>query len=64
MWYSACGCLIVVVVGLIVSGLTGFQDPRKLNPALICNVGDNLYWFMPKKIKEFLRFHVGDDYVS
>ena len=64
MWYSAVGCLTVVVVGLIVSGVTGFQDPKKLNPDLICNVGDTLYWFMPKKVREFLRFKVGDDYVS
>ena len=64
MWYSAVGCLTVVVVGLIVSGVTGFQDPKKLNPDLICNVGDTLYWFMPKKVREFLRFKVGDNYVS
>nr|CAH0110367.1 unnamed protein product [Daphnia galeata] len=63
MWYSACGCLTVIVVGLIVSAITGLQDPRKLNPSLICNVGNNMYWFLPKKAKEFLRFHVGDDYV-
>ena len=64
MWYSACGCLTVIVVGLIVSAVTGFQDPRKLNPALICNTGTTIYWFMPKRFKEFMRFHVGDDYVN
>ena len=63
MWYSATGCATVVVVGLIVSVLTGMQDPRKLNPALICNTGSNIFWFLPKGAKEFLRFHVGDDYV-
>lgn len=62
MWYSATGCATVVVVGLIVSVLTGMQDPRKLNPALICNTGSNIFWFLPKGAKEFLRFHVGDDY--
>jgi len=64
MWYSACGCLTVIVVGMLVSALTGLQDPRKLNPDLICNIGQTLYWFLPKRAKEFLRFHVGDDYVS
>ncbi|XP_018020628.1 sodium-dependent multivitamin transporter, partial [Hyalella azteca] len=32
MWYSATGCLIVIVVGLIISAFTGTQDLRKLNP--------------------------------
>ena len=55
MWYSACGCLTVIVVGLIVSAITGLQDPRKLNPSLICNVGNNMYWFLPKKAKEVMK---------
>jgi sodium-coupled monocarboxylate transporter 8/12 len=55
MWYSACGCLTVIVVGLIVSAFTGIQDPRKLNPSLICNVGNNMYWFLPKKAKEVMK---------
>lgn len=54
MWYSACGCLAVIVVGLVVSVLTGIQNPRKLNPVLICNTGQTLYWFLPKKAKEVL----------
>ena len=64
MWYSACGCLTVVVVGMIVRTLSGLQDPKKLNPDLICNVGENLYFFLPKRFREFLRFQVGDDFVS
>ncbi|KAK4008520.1 Uncharacterized protein APZ42_013873 [Daphnia magna] len=63
MWYSACGCMTVIVVGLIVSAFTGPQNPRKLNPGLVCNTGNTIYWFLPKKAKEFLRFHVGDEYV-
>ena len=63
LWYSAVGCITVIVVGLIVSVLTGPQNPRKLNPDLICNVGETIYWFAPKKVKEFLRFNVGDDFV-
>ena len=53
-----------MVVGLLASALTGLQDPRKLNPALICNIGETLFWFLPRRAREFLRFHVGDDYVS
>lgn len=52
MWYSAVGCFTVVIVGMIVSAITGFQDPRKLNPGLVCNTGDTIYWFLPKKARE------------
>lgn len=52
MWYSACGCFTVIIVGLIVSAVTGLQDPRKLNPNLICNVGNTIFCFLPEKAKE------------
>ncbi|KAF2361184.1 Sodium/solute symporter [Trinorchestia longiramus] len=32
MWYSATGCFIVIVVGLIITALTGMQDVTQLNP--------------------------------
>ncbi|XP_046639502.1 sodium-coupled monocarboxylate transporter 1-like [Daphnia pulicaria] len=64
MWYSTVGCFTVIIVGLIVSAITGLQDPRKLNPGLICNTGETIYWFLPKNMKEFLRFQVGDDYIA
>lgn len=63
-WYSAGGFLIVLVIGLIVSGLKGFQDPRTLDPDIVFNVGDTLFWYLPKKAREFLRFGVGDLHVS
>lgn len=55
MWYSACGCMTVIVVGLIVSAFTGPQNPRKLNPGLVCNTGNTIYWFLPKKAKEVIK---------
>lgn len=57
MWYSAVGCLTVVIVGMIVSTITGLQDPKKLNPGLICNVGKTIYWFLPKKMREVDTFY-------
>jgi len=63
LWYSAVGCLTVVIVGMIVSAITGFQNPRKLNPDLICNTGENLFSFLPSGVREFLRFNVGDDFI-
>nr|XP_037272303.1 sodium-coupled monocarboxylate transporter 1-like [Rhipicephalus microplus] len=35
VWYSMIGCVLVVVVGLIVSLLTGYTRPSKVNPRTI-----------------------------
>ncbi|KAG0712516.1 hypothetical protein GWK47_002053 [Chionoecetes opilio] len=35
MWYSATGCFTVIVVGMIVSAITGLQDIKTLNPDLL-----------------------------
>jgi len=35
MWYSAIGCFTVILVGLLVSFLTGAQDVRDLNPRML-----------------------------
>ena len=64
LWYTTFGFLIVIIVGMIVSGLTGWQDPKKLNPNLVYNIGQNLFWYLPKGAQEYLRCNVGDDYVS
>lgn len=64
LWYTTFGFLIVIIVGMIVSGLTGWQDPKKLNPNLVYNIGQNLFWYLPKGAQEYLRCNVGDDYES
>lgn len=35
VWYSMIGCVLVVVIGLIVSLLTGYTRPSKVNPRTI-----------------------------
>ncbi|XP_043468553.1 sodium-coupled monocarboxylate transporter 1 [Leptopilina heterotoma] len=35
LWYSAIGCLVTVFVGILVSYVTGFQDPAELNYDLL-----------------------------
>ncbi|CAL4090032.1 unnamed protein product [Meganyctiphanes norvegica] len=32
MWYSATGCFTVIIVGMIVSAITGLKDVRNVNP--------------------------------
>jgi len=62
MYYSALASAVVVVVGLLVSWATGLRDPRKMNPKLIVPLGDTLFRWMPDSWREFLNFHVGEDY--
>lgn len=64
MWYSGYGFIFAIIVGLIVSALRGFQDPKKLDPDLVIDVGETLFWYLPKRAREFLRFRVGDNHVS
>lgn len=35
LWYSAIGCMTTVLVGTLVSYLTGFQDPMELDQDLL-----------------------------
>lgn len=62
-WYSFGGFILVIVVGLISSAIKGFQDPKTLDPDLVFNTGETLFWYLPKNAREFLRFNVGDNHV-
>ncbi|XP_060555334.1 sodium-dependent multivitamin transporter-like [Ruditapes philippinarum] len=58
MWYSGIGVCTVVVVGMIVSLITGITDTSKLNPKLICPIFDVFFPFLPEKWRKPLRFGV------
>lgn len=58
MWYSGIGVITTVVVGLIVSFITGPTDPKTLNPKLICPFFDVFFPCLPEKIRKKLRFGV------
>ncbi|KAK3582997.1 hypothetical protein CHS0354_005637 [Potamilus streckersoni] len=58
MWYSLTAVLIVVVVGMIVSLITGRQDPKTIDARLICPIFDTLFPYLPEKILKPLRFGV------
>ncbi|XP_037075870.1 sodium-coupled monocarboxylate transporter 1-like [Pollicipes pollicipes] len=62
MYYSALASAVVVVVGLVVSFITGARDPRRLDPRLIVPLGDKLFCFLPDSWRRFLNFHVGEDF--
>ncbi|XP_014675985.1 PREDICTED: sodium-coupled monocarboxylate transporter 1-like [Priapulus caudatus] len=61
MWYSAVGCMSVIVLGLIISFMTGPTKPASLNPALICPWFDYTLCCLPKKIRHFLWCGVQHD---
>ncbi|XP_062591301.1 sodium-coupled monocarboxylate transporter 1-like [Saccostrea cucullata] len=61
LWYSATAVLFVVVVGLLVSLVTGPEDPKKLDPKLICPLFDILFPYLPEKIRKPMRFGVRFD---
>ncbi|KTG37859.1 hypothetical protein cypCar_00000935 [Cyprinus carpio] len=54
MWYSAHNSATVVVVGLLVSFLTGPSKEKDLNPGTIYPVLGNLLFFLPQRYREKL----------
>merc|ERR1712136_725242 len=62
MWYSAGGFWLTIISGLIFSGFFGFQDPKTLNPEVVYDLGKKLFWYLPKRARESLRFQIGDNY--
>lgn len=62
IWYSAIGSCLTVIVGLIVSFLTGPQDPRKLNPQLISPVVDSFVrWLLSDDLLHAIGWQLGTD---
>ncbi|XP_019740573.1 solute carrier family 5 member 6a isoform X1 [Hippocampus comes] len=54
MWYSAHNSATVVVVGLLVSLLTGPMKEKQLSPGTVYPVLGNLLFFLPQRYKEKL----------
>ncbi|XP_045212324.2 sodium-dependent multivitamin transporter-like [Mercenaria mercenaria] len=61
LWYSATALAIVVIVGMVVSLITGRQDPKKIDARLICPLFDVIFPFLPEKLRKPLRFGVKHD---
>ncbi|XP_067131948.1 sodium-coupled monocarboxylate transporter 1-like [Centruroides vittatus] len=58
IWYSAIGCTTVVVVGLIVSFLTGPKQACDMDPALFSPFFETIFFWLPLKFRRHLRFGV------
>ena len=65
IWYTLLGTVVTIVVGLIVSFITGATKPEEINPGLICPVFDELLPCLPKKLRKRLHFGVRhEDFVK
>ena len=60
MWYSPIAVVTVLLVGLIVSYLTGPLKPNEVDPKLIIPFGDLCCCCLPKRIRDWCR--CGVDY--
>jgi len=59
LWYSAIGAATCVVIGLLVSCLTGFMDPtEEVEPKYMLPFFDRLFCCLPKKSLHILRCKV------
>nr|CAD7449788.1 unnamed protein product [Timema bartmani] len=52
LWYSIIGTLTAIIVGLIVSFMTGPRDPRSIDPDLLSPV---IHRFLPRMSNKFSR---------
>uniref|UniRef100_L7LZS8 Putative sodium/solute symporter n=1 Tax=Rhipicephalus pulchellus TaxID=72859 RepID=L7LZS8_RHIPC len=65
LWYSMLAWFVLLVVAVPVSYFTSSSTSTDtMNPKLICQVGDVVFWFAPEKFRRHLRFNVGKDYVE
>ncbi|XP_052069320.1 sodium-coupled monocarboxylate transporter 1-like [Mytilus californianus] len=58
LWFNVLGPGIVIVVGLIVSFVTGYTDPKSVDARYICPIFDVLCPYLPEKIRKPLRFGI------
>ncbi|XP_078484209.1 sodium/iodide cotransporter-like [Ciona intestinalis] len=56
LYYSSIGSIITIIVGLLVSVITGANDPRKSNPDVFVPILDNKCF--PESLRHFFRFGV------
>lgn len=64
MWYTPIAVGAVVIVGLIVSYITGPTKPGETDPKLLIPLGDVCCWFLPKRIRNWFRCGLPDDEAS
>lgn len=64
LWYTMLGTVVTVVVGMVVSALTTFQDPCALHPDLLAPPVRNFLGMLPNSVKEVLNLPIEVSCVS
>ncbi|CAN8021539.1 unnamed protein product [Ixodes persulcatus] len=64
LWYSMIAFFIVIIVAVPVSYFTTPTNAATLNPKLICQLADVVFWFVPEKFRRYFRLNVGNDYIE
>ncbi|XP_063958268.1 sodium-coupled monocarboxylate transporter 2-like isoform X1 [Lytechinus pictus] len=60
--YGTFGFLMTVVVAIIVSAITGFNDPESVNKRLLIDIGDAFCCFLPRWWQR--KLHIVDDVID
>lgn len=58
LWYNLTAILVVFIIGIPTSFLTGPSDPRKLDARLICPIFDVICPYLPESVRKTLHFGV------
>jgi sodium-coupled monocarboxylate transporter 8/12 len=61
MWYTPIAVATVLVVGIIVSYITGSLKPNEVDPKLLIPISDVFCCCLPKRIRDWLRCGVKED---
>jgi sodium-coupled monocarboxylate transporter 8/12 len=61
MWYTTIAVGTVLVVGIIVSYITGPLKPNEVDPKLLIPISDVFCCCLPKRIRDWLRCGVKED---
>lgn len=57
-WYTLIAPGIVIVVGLVISIVTGYNDPKTIDARLIVPIFDIICPYLPEQIRKHLRFGI------
>nr|XP_054766893.1 sodium/iodide cotransporter-like [Lytechinus pictus] len=54
-YYYPIALILTIVIAMVVSAITGFQDPSTIDPNLIEHFTDALFWYLPESVKFRMR---------
>lgn len=63
LWYTLVSFVIVFLVSMPISLVTGSLDYSQLDPKLIRHPADIVLWWLPEEKRSRWRFDVGENYV-